>query len=72
MRLIGTTTGLDLITQATTRPPFGPGFTSDEVDNAERLEIYGSSFKQSGGDYCLFVLKDKNGAVIAQRRIDGY
>jgi hypothetical protein len=51
--------------------PFGPGFAPEEVERAEYMEIWGSSFDESGTDYCLFKLF-KNGENFAVQRVHGY
>lgn len=53
-------------------PPFGPGFSQDEIDKSSSMEIWGSSIKDDGADFCEFKLKDKDGNVIATRCIGGY
>lgn len=52
--------------------PFGPGFPGAKVEKAERMEVWGSSFNDAGGDYCEFRLFDDAGRQIAQSRVDGY
>ena len=54
------------------RPPFGPGFTIDEVDMAEKMIITFTDFKDLGGDYTTFELYDKEGKLIASKTIEGY
>lgn len=55
----------------TRRPPFGPGFTVQEVQRAERMEVWGSGIKDPGGDYCEFRLMEGK-KVLATRTISGY
>jgi hypothetical protein len=53
-------------------PPFGfPKFTLDEVKEAERLEVWGSSFNDPGDDFCEFRVI-KNNETILTKRVDGY
>lgn len=52
--------------------PFGPGFPATKVEAAARMEVWGSSFSDPGGDYCEFRLFDDAGRQIAQARVDGY
>jgi hypothetical protein len=58
--------------QACLRPPFGPGFDPTIAANADHMEILGSGFKDPGGDYCLFILRDQDGQELARRRLEGY
>lgn len=57
---------------AVDRPPFGPGFTENELECAKIMEIEGSSFSDPGPDYCDFILKDAEGKELARKRVDGY
>ena len=58
--------------QASERAPFGPGFPEPVVAMTVRLEVWGSSFKDDGGDWCEFRAFDAQGKSLATRRIDGY
>lgn len=53
-------------------PPLGPGFSIDEAEQAGSMSITFSNFKESGEDYTLFTLHEKEGAVIAKKTIKGY
>jgi len=64
-------TGDKLVPAATEPAPFGPGFTPGEVSEATRMEVWGSSFKDDGDDYCEFRLF-KDNELIATRRVEGY
>lgn len=64
--------GEDLTKMATARPPFGPGFQPEEVAKASKMEVWGTSFTDPGGDYCEFKLLDADGNVIGSRTVGGY
>lgn len=54
------------------QPPFGPGFTKEQVSQSDTMEIWGSSFTDDPAkDFTLFKLF-KAGKVIAEKRFDGY
>jgi hypothetical protein len=57
---------------ATDPPPLGPGFTYKQCQEADKLEIWGTNHDDPGPDFTLFQLFDRNGKVIAEKRIDGY
>jgi hypothetical protein len=61
-----------LVREATSRPPFGPGFSEEELEGAEVLEVHGSSFSDPGPDYCEFRLLDAKGEVLKTRQVGGY
>ena len=61
-----------LVREATSRPPFGPGFSEKELEGAEVLEVHGSSFTDPGPDYCEFKLLDGDGEVLKIKRVGGY
>jgi len=54
--LINEVTGDDVVKEATTKPPFGPGFNEKLAQQADRMEIWGSTFKDPGPDWCRFKL----------------
>jgi hypothetical protein len=56
----------------TTKCPFGPRFDDELVNRAEKMEIWATSIKDPGDDYCLFRLIDPRGKTIAEKRINGY
>ena len=62
----------DLMKTATEAPPFGPGFGVEELKTASSIEIWCSSFSDRGSDYTLFKLKNKSGALIAEKKKNGY
>lgn len=72
MHLISTTSGSDMKAAATRRPPFGPGFSEEEVARAARLDVWGTSIDDVANDYCVFALIDTNGKQVASRRVEGY
>lgn len=55
---------------ATTTPPFGPGFDPAVVEHADRLDVWGTT-EDAPEDYTEFRLL-KDGHVIAVARIPGY
>lgn len=57
---------------AGTSPPFGPGFSQDTVEKTATLEVWGSSFKDPGEDWCEFRAFDENGNEIDKQRLGGY
>lgn len=59
-----------LLKAATTPPPFGPGFDSALVQQADRLEMWGTT-EEAPEDYTEFRLL-KNGSVVGVARIPGY
>ncbi len=61
-----------LITDATAKPPFGPGFLVSDLGKAEVLETWGTSFSDPGPDYCEFKLLDANGEVLKTKRVGGF
>ena len=52
-------------------PFFGVHFSDEEVEHADRCELWGSSFSDPGGDFCEYRLM-KEDRVIARRRTIGY
>lgn len=67
--LMKTTNNKDDMTQP---PPFGPGVAPDMAALVATMEVWGSSFDESCGDWCEFVLKDAFGVVVDRRRVSGY
>jgi hypothetical protein len=72
MHLIETLTGEAARTLATTRIPFGPGFSAEEAQTIHTLELHGSSCNDPGPDYCEFRAIDAQGQAFPPRRITGY
>ena len=68
--LIDTVEKDGLRARAMERPPFGPGFKV-VPRGADRMEVWGSSFKDPGPDYCEFRLM-KGTKVLEVRRVEGY
>lgn len=66
--LIETTTD-----KARMKKPFGmrEPFPDDLVQEADRLEIHGSTFEDPGEDWCLFKLM-KGTSCIASQHCNGY
>ena len=59
-----------LLKQASTSPPFGPGFNSALAQQADRLEVWGTT-EEAPEDYTEFRLL-KDGRIIGVARIPGY
>ena len=57
---------------AKTGTPFGPGFPVEIVEKTVRLEVWGSSFKDPGDDWCEFRAFDADGNKVGERRVVGY
>ncbi len=64
--------GEDAKRQAREPAPFGPAFPEPVVAVTAKLETWGSSFADAGGDWCEFRAFNASGEQIATRRIDGY
>ena len=62
----------DIVQQACTKPPFGPGFSQDAAKKAAKMEVWATNFTDPGEDYCLFKLFDAAGTVIGENRVDGF
>jgi len=60
-----------IIQEGTANPPFGPTFSQEQVDQADRLEVWGSSFTDAGEDFCEYRLFEK-GQQIATKRVAGF
>jgi hypothetical protein len=56
---------------ALSQPPFGAGFTKDQVTDADYLEHWGSSFNDKGPDFNEFRLF-KNDELIETKTVQGY
>jgi hypothetical protein len=56
----------------TVQPPFGPGFTIEQANEAATMDIVFSSFKDDGDDFIMYILKDSEGKAIKQLKIEGY
>jgi hypothetical protein len=56
----------------TAQPPFGPGFTQAQAEEAATMDIAHSSFKDDGDEYSIFILKDPYGNIINSAKIEGY
>lgn len=59
-------------TEAKSSPPFGPGFTDEQIKQAERMEIWASRVNDPCADFTEFRLLDNGGGVVAKKRIGGY
>ncbi len=59
-----------LLRDATADPPFGPAFDPTIAQNADSLEVWGTT-EEAAEDYTEFRLR-KSGHVMAVARISGY
>ena len=64
-------TGQTMRQAATQPPPFGPGFSPEQIAQATTLEIWHSSFKDPGPDWTEFRLL-ANGRQLASQKQVGY
>ena len=53
------------------KSPFGPNFSTYQVDNADSMEVWSSSFEDKGEDFNEFRLM-KGNEIIENRTISGY
>lgn len=60
-----------LLKKATAEPPFGPAFDTALVQQAERMEVWGTADAPPHADYTEFHLV-KDNKVLAVARIPGY
>lgn len=70
MHLHARYTGAELLTEARTAPPFGPGFTADEVADADALEIWVTSLEDVADTTVWRLVRD--GTVIAVSQVGGF
>ena len=61
----------NLVRVATSRPPFGPGFDSKEVEQATHMEAWATSFRDPGADMVEFRLF-KDDEKIGTKIVGGY
>jgi len=52
--------------------PFGPGFSDGVVEKTHTVEVWHSSFEDSGPDYSLFKALDADGNLVAEKKMGGY
>ncbi len=52
-------------------PPVGANVDSEIADLVDRLEMWGSSFEDSGADYCEIRLYSDDNLILI-KRIEGY
>jgi hypothetical protein len=55
----------------TEKRPFGPGFSAEEADQADYMEIWGSPYEEPGLDRTEFRLI-KDGVVFKVAEVGGY
>jgi len=56
---------------ATQSAPFGPGFDQETVEQADSMQVWGSSFDDPGADFVEFQLFNGD-KMIAKKRVGGY
>jgi len=58
---------------ASDRPPMGAGITDEAMlAKIAKAEIWASSFKDPGADWCEFKFYDADGIELCAKRIPGY
>ena len=62
----------DLARQMAMSPQWGLGMSTVEAAAVSRLEMWGSSFKDPGADWCELKAFDAQGALLKSRRVEGY
>lgn len=65
-------TGKTAKVKAVMPAPLGAGFAPDVASKAHSLEVWASSFKDFGKDYCIFKILDDKDKVIAEKTVPGY
>ena len=50
----------------------GPHFNEEQINAAQRLEVWASSFSDLGPDYTQWKLINEKRQIIAEQRVDGY
>jgi hypothetical protein len=58
--------------EMTAKPPMGAGVSQEVADQADFMELWGTSFKDPGDDFCEFILKKDNGQEVTRERVAGY
>ena len=58
--------------KAEEKPPLGAGFPQELLPDIEVLEVWGSSIKDPGPDWCEFKAFDRSGTMIKTIRVSGY
>ncbi len=72
MFLYEVVTGKHLTKRASDEPPLGPAFPVGQVEKAYSMEIWATSFTDEGPDANEFILKDKEGKLVASVKVEGY
>lgn len=67
MHLHARYTGAELLAEATATPPFGPGFTAEEVADADTLEVWLTSLEDVADTTVWRLLRD--GSLVAQAQV---
>ena len=71
MYLMETAHGEKAVQLARQRPPFGPGMDEKTASQTVKVEVWGSSFMDSGADFVEF-RGTINGNDVWTRRVAGY
>jgi hypothetical protein len=61
----------ELVSEASRKPPFGPGFETEDIMKADRMDIMHSSFEDVGPDFNEFILYCEN-QIIKKFRLPGF
>ena len=70
MHLHALYTGAESLTEAAATPPFGPGFTAEEVADADALEVWVTSLEDVADTTVWRLVCD--GTVIAMSEMGGF
>lgn len=70
MHLHARYTGAELLVEAAATPPFGPGFTAEEVAEADTLEVWVTNLEDVADTTVWRLLRA--GLVVAQAQVGGY
>lgn len=54
------------------QPPFGPGFTDEEIARSVKMEVWCSSFSDPGPDWTVFKLIAADGRIVGTKLVEGY
>jgi len=61
----------DILATGIAKPPFGGGFSLEEVQQADKLELWGTYMEEEGPDSCEYRLI-KEDEIISVKEVDGY
>ena len=73
MYKMGVVKGEEMLGLALSQPPMGAGFIPEDLMDANRMELWGTTFSNpSETDYVLYELYDHEGDFIAHKHVEGY